>query len=74
MQGVVVVSFASQGSIGGENAEPRTDADPTEADELSRTVLGIIGAYRMGAALDGAVLAPKGSTSASPPLDDRSPV
>lgn len=38
-----------------------------ESDERVRNVLGLIGSYRMGAALDAEDLYPRRSTSAPPP-------
>lgn len=69
------MSLTSQKPRTPEDAEASTGADAeTETDELSRNVLGIINAYRMGAALEAHVLSPTGGTSASPPLAERSAV
>jgi hypothetical protein len=49
----IVLSFTLRHSRRRDNEEPVTGAEhPTENDELSRDVLGIIEAYRMAAALD----------------------
>lgn len=44
-----------------------TSTDPTEAEEMSGRVLEIIGAYRMGAALDARNLYLKATPGAPPP-------
>ena len=44
-----------------------TRAEPTELEELSARVLGIIGAYEMGAALEARKLNPKIAPAATPP-------
>jgi hypothetical protein len=44
-----------------------TSGAPTEIEELSGRVLGIIGAYEMGAALDARDLDPKNTPAALPP-------
>lgn len=46
-------------------AEPTTGAEATESAELGRNMLGLIGAYGMGAALDVSNLYPTHSGSAS---------
>ena len=46
-------------------AEPTTDVEATESAELGRNMLGLIGAYGMGAALDVSNLYPTHSASAS---------
>jgi hypothetical protein len=45
-----------------------TSAEPTtENEELSGSVLGLINAYRMGAALDAQDLYPRKTAAAAPP-------
>lgn len=70
-----MVVLVSQHSREQENAEPTTGAEhETANEELSRDVLGLIAAYRMGSALDVRVLCRTGGSTASSPLEERSPV
>lgn len=50
-----------------DSEEHMTGAEATESGELGRNMLGLIGAYGMGAALDVQDLYPTSSASASQP-------
>lgn len=62
---MVDVSFTSEQS-GQDNGEQGAEG-ATETVELSRTILGLIDAYRMGAALDAQDLYPARSASSPSP-------
>jgi hypothetical protein len=69
-EGVVVLASREQ-----EDGEPTTGAERgAENEELSRDVLGMIAAYRMGGAFDAQLLCRAGSATASPQQEERSPV
>jgi hypothetical protein len=71
-----VVVLVTKHSREQENGEPAAGAEHgAETEELSRDVLGVIAAYRMGGALDVEVLCRTGRLEASSPLgEERSPV
>ena len=64
-EGVIVLSFTSEQSTRVDEAPDTEDA--TENVELSRNILGLIDAYRMGAALDATNLYPARSPSSRSP-------
>ncbi len=68
------MSFTSQKERTRKDAEPGPVAEAAaEADELNRNVLAIIGAYRMGTALDAQASLTAGA-NASPQLAEQSAV
>ncbi|HET8777419.1 MAG TPA: hypothetical protein VFN76_07135, partial [Candidatus Limnocylindria bacterium] len=69
------LSLTSQKPRTRKDAEPGPVAEAAaEAVELNRNVLAIIGAYRMGTALDPQALSVTGGAGAAPQLAERSPV
>jgi hypothetical protein len=64
---VGVVSMSVTHDSTRNDAEPTTEAEAAENGELGRNMLGLIGAYGMGAALDVSDLYPTHRASASKP-------
>jgi hypothetical protein len=63
--GAVALSFTPQHQGTQENEDQTGLESAPESEELSRNVLWLIGAYRMGAALDARDLFPRGSAPGS---------